>query len=198
MHPQAAQQESFERVSVVVRCGRKLKLGGVLPAIDALEEIPVVRPGKDAVGPHQERRIYAFLVRGTSLSGEGLSPGDQVLIEETSAPRPGTPVLAKVAGTYVLRPRPDLLFDGRYQLRVLGALIGIIRRRGFGRARISTASREEPHGSATKLKILRGQLGMLEATCANTRNPRLQDALRNEADRVRKQLQIGADINKVC
>ena len=195
MHLRAAQQESFERVSVVVRCGRKFKLGGILPAIDALEEIPVVRP--DAVGPHQERRIHAFLVRGTSLSGEGLSPGDQLLIEETSAPRPDAPVLAKVAGTYVLRPRPDLLFDGRYQLRVLGALIGIIRRRGFGRARISTASREEPHGSATKLKILRGQLGMLEATCANTRNPRLRNALRNEADRVRKQLQIGARQDKV-
>src|SRR3982751_5027914 len=109
MDSQAAREESFERVGLLIRRGRSLKLDGVLPAIPALEEIPVGRPGRDTGGLVQKRRIRALIVHGSSLSGEGLSPGDQLLIEETHHPRPGALLLARIGGTYVLRPRPELL-----------------------------------------------------------------------------------------
>jgi hypothetical protein len=197
MHQTVAREESLARVGAVVRRGRSLKLDGVLPANHALEEIPVGRPGKDTGGPFQERRIRALMVRGSSLSGEGLSPGDQLLIEETDHPKPGALLLAKIGGTYVLRPRPELLSDAGSQVQVSGVLIGIIRRRGFAGVATTPRPRENSASGPNKIRILRGQLGMLESTCANTRNPRLRDALRNEADRVRKQLQCGASLNKL-
>jgi hypothetical protein len=136
------------------------------------------------------------VVRGTSLSKEGLSPGDQLLIEETHQPRLGALLLAKIGGTYVLRPRPELLAEAGDRLEVSAVLVGIIRRRGFRSPGVAAPSCERSDSAANKLKILRGQLGMLESTCANTRNPRLRDALRNEAERVRKQLQSGTGHDK--
>ena len=197
MSVQTARRElPFDRVTAVVRRGRKLRLTGILQAADALEEVRVLRSGV-ASRADPRRRMRAFLVRGESLSGEGLQAGDHVLIDETNDPPCTALLLVKVGGVYVLRTGSELLFDVRCQPQILGVLIAIVRRRGFNRpmsARASTETAARPPG---KLRILQGQLGMLEATCASTRNPKLQDALRNEADRVRRQLQFGAPVDKL-
>lgn len=197
MSVQMARREiPFEHVNAVVRRGRKIKLTGILQGVDALEEVPILRSGIDPANPYRKRPIRAFLVRGESLSGEGLRAGDHVLIDETADPPSSVPLLAKVGGAYVMRTRSELPRSARCEPQILGALIGIVRRRGFPRPMSTLLEMDTPIRPAPKSRILRGQLGMLEATCANTRNARLQDALRNEADRIRRQLQFGALLDK--
>jgi hypothetical protein len=141
------------------------------------------------VGDRPARSIRAFLVRGRKLEAEGLQDGDHVLVEDSKTLRPHALTLAEVAGRYVIRPASGLTGQPPAG-RILGAFIGVIRKRGFGKSSHPTASRR-PQGTRPEpmqLSILRGQLGMLEATYAETKNPRLQRALRNEADLIRRQL----------
>jgi hypothetical protein len=95
------------------------------------------------------------------------------------------------------------------EARIIGRFAGIVRRRGFGcsrggrrapapegwAVRSNDAARRMVFESATSLKPiskvtrLRGRLGALESTFAGTANPRLREALRAEAERVRWLLQ---------
>ena len=120
---------------------------------------------------------------GRKLEAEGLQDGDHVLVEDSKTLRPHALTLAEVAGRYVIRPASGLTGQPPAG-RILGAFIGVIRKRGFGKSSHPTASPAAARYSPEpmQLSILRGQLGMLEATYAETKNPRLQRALRNEAD----------------
>jgi hypothetical protein len=103
-------------------------------------------------------------------------------------------LLIRVESRYFLRPKSRLVLDPRLKLQILGLFVGIVRRCGFARPRLPEprCPGDRPSRAAASVRLLRGQLGMLEATCATTKNRKLRDALQNEAVRVRRQLQIGA------
>jgi hypothetical protein len=194
----------FETVPVAVEKGCSMKPAAVLDATTPLREIPVFP------GPVVSRRarcsnaVRAFRVQGDDLVREGLFDGDYVLIGAVHASRPGALVLAESDGRHVLRRTKTIGARGHGNsilpppARIIGTFLGVIRRRGFGDVQPPTGTgspaRLTPvhdigNGAPTKVTMLRGRLGMLESTCAETRNPRLQRALRNEAERVRRQLQ---------
>lgn len=200
---------AFQKISVSIAKGRPLRFAGVLRAEPALEEMPVVSAPANRRSLQKSGAIRAFRVRGEELNNDGLFDGDYVLVSDQSRPRAGAVVLVEQQGRPVLQratmPRPSsskgTSQDGS---RVVGVFLGIIRKRGFGGTTerkpplpISRAQWTEnlPSGPPTKVTLLRGQLGMLESTCADTKNPRLQRALRNEADRVRRQLQNETPLN---
>lgn len=183
----------FECLNVTVQSGRQLKLAGMLSAKGDLEEVKLLPAG--IAGTRPSRSIRAFLVRGGKLEAEGLQDGDHVLVEDLKTLRPHALTLAEVGGRYVIRPASGLAGQPPAG-RILGAFIGVIRKRGFGKSPRTTAYRRSQRTpEPTQLSILRGQLGMLEVTYAETKNPRLRRALRNEADLIRRQLHNGAPEN---
>jgi hypothetical protein len=203
---------SFERVGIKAGRSRLLNLTGVLRAPSDLEEVSVLSELTASTRQAGTRAVRAFRVHGQRLHTEGLRDDDCLLVEPGPL-QPGFLVLAEFEGRKVLRrvPERNAAIDPR--CNVIGAVVGIIRKRGFRRAAatpIATATPKsackvasdlEPSPSADcrpvpKLTVLRSQLGMLESTRAATQNPRLQRALRSEADRVRKQLQNEASSNK--
>lgn len=191
----------FASVAVTVGRCRKFRLAGLFTASPDLEEMPLLF---SLVGPtttnDRNRSLRAFQVRGLGLTSEGLQVGDYLLIEAlTDAPSEAV-VLVRVESRYFLRPRSRLVLDPRLKPQILGRFVGIIRRRGFARPTLPELASHGDRASraATNVRLLRGQLGMLEATCATTTNRRLRDALRNEAVRVRRQLQIDAPYNKLA
>jgi hypothetical protein len=187
---------AFERVPLRVERGYAMP-ATVLRMDEALQQKPIV--------PHSDVRMYsdgqrvprvsAFRVCEQGLSHEGLRTGDYLLVRTTIEVRCGTLVLIDRSGRTFLRRAESNTATSSDPGEIIGALAGVIRKRGFGRP----SDENEPIGSpvpAGKVAVLRSQLGMLEMTCAGTRNPRLQRALRNEADRIRRQLQNQAIIHK--
>jgi hypothetical protein len=192
----------FETVDVTLEKGCSIAASAVLEPDTALEEVPVfsgpARPGSTG----SSGGVRAFRVQGDELAHEGLFEGDYILVGPARRPRCGALVLAEANGRAVLR-RADSHRAQRSQTamiptsRIMGVFLGVIRKRGFGMPPANKPATRLTSLSAapSKATMLRGQLGMLESTYAETRNPRLQRALRNEAARVRRQLQNEADLD---
>lgn len=183
----------FERVTNSHGRGRRLRVDGVLVAHDALEEV-TLRSAHGIARADRSLNVRAYWVRGESLSASGLRPGDYLLIDTTRAFEEDSLVLARIAGRYTLE-HASFLQARHGGCEVLGAFVGIIRRVGFMPRRCGGRALDDSRmtlGPPNRLGILRSQLDMLETTRATTRNPRLRRALRHEAERLRKQLQIGA------
>jgi hypothetical protein len=197
---------TFETVPLAVEKGRTMTPAVLLESATALREVPVF-PGPASFGGRGlANRVRAFRVQGDELGSEGFFDGDYILVGCDQRARSAALVLAEVDGRHVLRRARPL---GRNALdraipsgRILGTFLGVIRKRGFGEVRMSKGvpARLLPIANVgaaapSKVTMLRGRLGMLESTCAETHNPRLQRALRNEAERVRRQLQNEAPFN---
>lgn len=210
-------ESTLDSVPSAITTGRRLRVAGVLKARSPLEEVPFFTPPN---GPREARNMRAFLVHGSTLERDGVRDGDQLIIESTHVPPVGATILAMVSGQFTLQRIAGRASDGSLTLapaagdrlplpestrecRVLGAFIGLLRKRGFapGRAKEHGASgaavtAANPVAIAKKpprkSTMLRNQLRMLERIRLDTRNPRLQRALRSEADRVRLLLQNGA------
>ena len=192
---------TFETVPLAVEKGRTMTPAVLLESATALREVPVF-PGPAGFRGHRApNRVRAFRVQGNELDREGFFDGDYLLVGCDSRPRSNAFVLAEADGRHVLRRAKSHGRRGTDRAaipsgRILGTFLGVIRKRGFGDTRstpqvaparlipVDRAGNEAP----SKLTMLRGRLGMLESTCAETHNPRLQRALRNEADLVRRQL----------
>lgn len=187
----------FERVANGRRGSRRLPVDGMLVAHDALEEV-ALRSAHGVSLTQRTANIRAYWVRGESLSFAGLRPGDYLLTDSMRGLERDSLVLARIAGRYTLE-RASSLRARHVECEVLGAFIGIIRRVGFNSRRCAAGATVSDTGMTlrrpSRLGILRSQLDMLETTRATTSNPRLRRALRQEAERVRKQLQIGAIVN---
>jgi hypothetical protein len=193
---------TLETVPVAVEKGRPMRTAVVLDSTTTLREIPVF-PGPVTSCGRPASGVRAFRVEGDELAREGFFDGDYVLVGPVQQRmRSGTLVLAEADGRPVLRPANAHGATGSEDripaARILGRFLGVIRRRGFADPRsvlaASASARLTPLNDCgsrapSKVMMLRGRLGMLESTCAETRNPRLQRALRNEAERVRRQLQ---------
>ncbi len=191
---------SFERVAIKVESGRPLRLAGILRAHIGLEEVPVF---PEPIASRRERRgrtVRAFRVHGDAFHSDGLRDGDCLLIEAPVTPRSGSLVLVEKCGRRFLR-RTSGETSSVHGSRIIGAFVGIICKRGFWQEDVSsgpsrgTPARSDSCRPVPRLGVLRSKLCMLESTWAVTKNPRLQRALRNEAERVRRQLQNEADID---
>jgi hypothetical protein len=211
-------ESGLNAVPMAVTTGRRLRIAGVLKAHAPLEEVSFVTPH----GPDRPARtMRAFRVHGSVLEREGVRDGDHLIIESTPMPPVGATILAVVDGQFILRRIAGRASDGSLTLaptandllplaertlecRILGAFVGLMRKRGFARAvrgkehirSIGSDPTANPISigkrPASKSTVLRNQLRMLERIRLDTKNPRLQRALRTEADRVRLLLQNGA------
>ncbi len=189
---------ALESVPVSLAKGRLLRFAGVLGAERTLEEMPVV-PAPMRRKSARSATLRAFRIQGDALNREGLFDGDYVVVSDQGRPRAGAIVLAEIGGRPVLRRATPHLSRGANcgsDSKVLGVFLGIIRKRGFGipdkKPPIAASPRpaeDLPNSPPTRAHLLRSRLVMLESTCASTSNPRLQRALKNEADSVLRQLQ---------
>jgi len=193
MSEAASWEPSFVRVTTRPGAIRRLPLEGVLVANDGLEEVRL-SPARGTTASDRAPSVRAFLVQGEALSSAGLQRGDYLLVDVARVPEPEGLVLARVAGRPTLQCG-SALREMEPPCDIVGTFVGIIRRKGFpprcgappsGDDALTLATARSP----SRQGILRSQLSMLEATRATTRNPRLRRALRNEAEMVRKQLQI--------
>lgn len=223
-----ALESAFETVVMRIERGCSMRPAGVLKAQPELEEVPIDSRMDAKRRPVRVFRVHGQRLRHEGLrEGDYVlvdpSPatrsGGLVLVETN-----GQPALLQVAhgaeGTTFTDPADGLFArrDPASDYRLLGTFLGIIRKQGFGRSRSRVgvgSSQQRMHGGAKrspvedpalvvspvpkpKVSILRGKLGMLESTCAATANPRLRRALRDEARRVRFQLQNESHHDKLA
>lgn len=177
---------SLQQITRRLGVSRAMRPVGVLDLSTGIEETTPANPIEAA-------RLRAFRVCGRGYAARGLHDGDRLLVDATLEPKADVLVMASMYGRYVLERR-SMLARTPIEAEIVGALVGIIRKRGF-----IPRGPSEPAPAATvdtKSRMLAGRLRMLEATRASTRNPRLERALRDEAARVRKQIQIGANLDK--
>lgn len=203
---------AFETVDMRIERGRTLRLVGTLSGNQTLQEVCLLSKLDDRNGDDSRRGIRAFKAHGNGLQHDGVRAGDYIIVDTAKEARPGAIVVAHIAGEPgiarvrrnddgtlgLTSPRMDTLplAHPARETEIIGVFAGVIRKRGFVPARkssaqgamssTSTATLLRPPGKVT---ILRGRLGMLEMTCAATKNPRLRRALRNEANYVRRLLQ---------
>jgi hypothetical protein len=114
--------------------------------------------------PWTGRRVRALRVPDGSMTDEGLREGDYLLIDPGAAATTGSIVLAQVDGALTVK-RLSREADGRLRLRpanpemlpllvtpghtrVLGIVVGILRRSGFAASRVRTPGGPRP-GPAT-------------------------------------------------
>lgn len=203
---------AFESVDMRIEKGRTLRLVGTLTGERTLQEVCLLSELDDRYAHDSRRGIRAFKAHGNGLQHDGVRDGDYIIVDIAKDVRSGVLVVANIDGEPgIARARRN--DDGTLGLtsaradtlplahparatEIIGVLVGIIRRRGFAPARKSTGEDRPSSTSATttlrppgRMTILRGKLGMLEMTCAATKNPRLRRALRNEANHVRRLLQ---------
>jgi hypothetical protein len=194
-------ESAFVPVALRLEAGRSLRLQGRLGAEPELQEVPVLSHLDGSEGSSRAREVRAFQVHGNGLLSHGLKDGDYLLTRTSKKPRPGLAVV-EIGGRPVLQ-----LLSGDSRTPIIGGFLGIIRKRTLGprRTEIVATERRYPDGfqlltdtPPTRLAMLRSRLGMLESTCASTRNPRLRRALRSEAATIRQQLQNEAAHDKLA
>lgn len=198
---------AFEQVPLDLKSTKIVRVTGVLEVWDDLEEIQVLGqfPGSTR---KRDSRVRAFRVR-RDLRPVGLQKGDCLLVQSKRL-APKELAVVSLSGALsvrrvVARQGERLVFDppagnchSPSTLRVIGSFAGILRKRLAPCHHTPTSSRLEPAGATEpeisgKVRWLRGKLGMVESTCAETANPRLRRALRHEANILRQQLQNEAD-----
>lgn len=200
---------AFEQVPLNLTRRRMVRVTGLLEVWDDLEEIQVVGEANESIR-RRHPRVRAFRVR-RDLGRVGLQKGDCLLVQPKRL-APNELAVVSVDGAFsvrrvVARQGEDVVFDPSADNRrhaatprVIGGFAGILRKRLAPCHHTPTSTRlelsrpSEPEVSG-KVRWLRGKLGMVESTCADTTNPRLKRALRHEANSLRRQLQNEADYN---
>lgn len=194
---------AFEQVPLKISCPKQVPVAGVLEAQDDLEEMPVLGESH----PLREgcERVRAFRVR-RDIPSVGLQAGDCLLVQPKRVAPDELAVVSIDGGLSVRRVvarfGERLAFEPACPLgvtpRVIGGFAGILRRRS-GSHTSAFGQRETSRGAERQLsdrvRALKGSLGMVESTCAETANPRLKRALRHEAEKIRRQLQSEAARN---
>lgn len=198
---------AFEQVPLNLARTKSARVVGVLEARGDLEEMPVL--GESHPLREGQERVRAFRVLH-ELPTVGLRTGDCLLVQPKRI-APNELAVVSVGGMLsvrrvVARFGERLTFEPalpscsqRVTPRVIGGFAGILRRRLGSHAAVAESKREpldqEESQASGKVRALRGSLGMVESTCAETANPRLKRALRHEAERLRRQLQNEAAAN---
>jgi hypothetical protein len=184
------------------------------------------------------RRIFALRVRGASMTDEGIRDGDYLIVEPRETAESGQTVIAEVDGGVTVKrlyreqdgrvrlqpANPEMLplVVGADHVRVVGAVVGVLRRHGFRAApprprpsrpardgrtldltlRVieqSVAAAEALAGAradrrGARLRELARGLRSLHDCYLRTTTPRLREALLREAgDIVRRLRRFGAE-----
>lgn len=198
---------AFEQVPLNLAHTTSDPVAGVRQAQGDLEEVPVL--GESHPFRQGQERVRAFRVR-RDLGTFGLRTGDCLLVQPKRV-SPNELAVVSLDGAFAVRRvvarfGERLTFEPavserpqRVTLRVIGGFAGILRRRSGSPTGAVASERPAVHGDerhlSGKIRALRGSLGMVESTCAETANPRLKRALRHEAERLRRQLQNEAQSN---
>ena len=159
----------LERVAARVEPGRHVPLTGDLPTqplTPGVLETLEMPPGAC------RRDVYALRVRGSSLTEDGILDGDRILVDPSQPVRAGQTIVAEVDGhVSVKRWYPEA--DGRVRLqpandrvlplvvrservRIVGVLLGVLRKRGFA-ARNAASTSSSPPRHATRVRPTDGR-----------------------------------------
>jgi hypothetical protein len=194
---------AFEQVPLNLTATKPVPVAGVLEVFGDLEEIQVLGQSSDSTRK-KNPRVRAFRVR-RDLPPAGLQKGD-CLLAQPNRLVPNELAVVSIGDALTVRrvsgrEGERLVFDppiganhSHAELRVIGGFAGILRKRVAPCHHTPASSQREPvvpteSAVSGKVRWLRGKLGMVEATCAGTTNPRLRRALRHEAKILRRQLQ---------
>jgi len=234
----AEMRGGLEPVRIAVARAVSVPLLGTVAAGLPFQAFPVEEVLDLPRGMWNGRRIFALRVRGTSMVDEGIRDGDYLIVEPRETADTGQTVVAEVDGGVTVK-RLFKEEDGRLRLqpanpemlplvvaadrvRIVGAVVGVLRRHGFRAA----ASRPRPKPAAgdgrtldLTLRVIEQSVSQAEAPAAaragrggarlrelarglrslrdcylDTTAPRLREALLREAgDIVRRLRRFGAE-----
>lgn len=231
MHAVSAAR-GFEEVAIAVGSGQTVPLLGTVAAGEPYRAFPVEDVLTVPGGMWGGRKVFALRVRGTSMIDEGIRDGDHLIVEPRETADPGQTVVAEVEGAVTVK-RLFREVDGKIRLqpanpemlplvlaagdvRVIGVVVGVVRRHGFqGPRRAPRAARpaavdaqtldlalraiaqslrdaedmlrRKPPRTCARIEALARGLRSLRDCYLATTAPRLRQALLREAgDRMRR------------
>jgi Peptidase S24-like len=202
----------FRDIKARFEGGRSLRVRGVLSPAGPLRRCQLFELSSPAPG---RPGVVRLRVRGNALSGDGVRDGDSLVLDTRGDLRDGQTILAEVGGTTMLRrfragrlesrETEALPFLTVSEPRIHGAVIGILRKQGFGARRPGARGGDSHGGSigcasapavtrlddhrARRLQALEQSLRAVATTYATTEHPRLRRALRDEAAKLRREIQ---------
>jgi Peptidase S24-like len=204
---------AFCDIKARVEAGRSLRIRGVLGPAGPLRRCQLFEVSSPAPGRPGVVRVR---VRGNALSSDGIRDGDSLVLDTRGDLHDGQTILAEVGGTTMLRrfragrvearETEALPFLTVSEPRIHGAVVGILRKQGFG-ARGPGARGGDAHGGgircapapavvrldgrrARRLRALEQSLRAVATTYATTEHPRLRRALRDEAAKLRRAIDL--------
>jgi len=227
----------WEPIRIEVGDGLRTPLLGEIAAGRPVEAAAVSAAIELPAGLWNGRKVFALRVRGTSMIDEGIRDGDYLIVEPRDTADDGQTVVVEVDGEVTVK---RLFRDGRAgvrlqpanpemlalevpaaRVRIVGAVVGVFRRRGFrpsrprpGRApahdgrtldltlRVIDQSMRDAEALAAartgsragRLREIARALRSLRDCYLSTRVPRLREALLREAgEMVRRVRRFGAE-----
>jgi repressor LexA len=155
----AASERGWEPVTIAVEPAESVPLLGTVAAGFPFHAFPVEGVLELPAGMWNGRRIFALRVRGTSMIDEGIRDGDYLIVEPRETADTGQTVVAEVDGGVTVKrlfrekdgrlrlqpANPEMLplVVGADRVRIVGAVVGVLRRHGF-RARALSRPRPRP------------------------------------------------------
>jgi SOS regulatory protein LexA len=171
----AARERGWERVTIEVGGAASVPLLGTVAAGLPFQAFPVEGVLDLPPGMWNGRRIFALRVRGASMVDEGIRDGDYLIVEPRETADSGQTVIAEVDGGVTVKrlfrekdgrlrlqpANPEMLplVVGADRVRIVGAVVGVLRRHGF---RPPAASRPRPKPVASDARTLDLTLRVIE------------------------------------
>jgi repressor LexA len=165
----------WEPVSISVGPAASTPLLGTVAAGLPFQAFPVEGAIELPPGMWNGRKIFALRVRGTSMVDEGIRDGDYLIVESRETADSGQTVIAEVDGGVTVKrlfketdgrlrlqpANPEMLplLVGAERVRIVGAVVGVLRRHGF---RATPAPRQRPRPIARDARTLDLTLRVIE------------------------------------
>jgi len=139
---------AVERVEITVGAGEDVPLLGAVAAGVPLQAFTVEDVLTVPPGMWSGRKVFALRVRGTSMIDEGIRDGDHLIVEPRERADDGQTVVAEVDGGVTVKrlfrerggrvrlqpANPEMLplVTTAKSVRLIGVVVGVLRRQGFG------------------------------------------------------------------
>lgn len=170
-----ATRYGWEPVTIEVAQAVPVALLGTVAAGLPFHAFPVEGVLDLPAGMWNGRRIFALRVRGASMIDEGIHDGDYLIVEPRETADSGQTVVAEVDGGVTVKrlftekdgrlrlqpANPEMLplVIGAERVRIVGAVVGVLRRHGF---RPAAAPRPRPRPAAGDGRTLDLTLRVIE------------------------------------